>query len=266
MVIVRESPRAKVSPDKQQSQAQWPPKSPFQALLSSPSGRKRWQDRRGQARDRSLSPSPIKSSSRKLQAVAMPSDEEMDVDGRGADDDEDDDDDEETLRLKMEAIQARLKLKALQKKKKAEAGAEAGTGTGAERERTRARASRDTTPPPSRGRRTSASQQDLNRAPSVEVEVSPIKDHHEDPLLSPARRRLGLNSVPDASGISLKRARDGTVTQQIKRSESALAPPSARRSRDASPPKKKTKSFTERLQASRDQFEEREAKFDRMER
>ncbi|KAI7600060.1 hypothetical protein KC319_g22723, partial [Hortaea werneckii] len=106
MVIVRESPRAKVSPDKPQSQAQWPPKSPFQALLSSPSGRKRWQDRRGQARDRSLSPSPIKSSSRKLQAVAMPSDDEMDM-GRGADDDEEDDDDEETLRLKMEAIQAR---------------------------------------------------------------------------------------------------------------------------------------------------------------
>ncbi|KAI7081480.1 hypothetical protein KC340_g11471 [Hortaea werneckii] len=268
MVIVRESPRAKVSPDKQQSQAQWPPKSPFQALLSSPSGRKRWQDRRGQARDRSLSPSPIKSSSRKLQAVAMPSDDEMDMDGGGADDDkDDDDDDEETLRLKMEAIQARLKLKALQKKKKkAEAGAEAGTGTSAERERTKARASRDTTPPPSRGRRPSASQQDLNRAPNVEVEFSPIKDHHEDPLLSPARRRLGLNSAPDASGISLKRARDGTVTQQIRRSESALAPPSARRSRDASPPKKKTKSFTERLQASRDQVEEREAKFDRMER
>lgn len=268
MVIVRESPRAKVSPDKPQSQAQWPPKSPFQALLSSPSGRKRWQDRRGQARDRSLSPSPIKSSSRKLQAVAMPSDDEMDMDGAGADDDEEDDDDEETLRLKMEAIQARLKLKALQKKKKAEAGAEAGTGTGAEKERTRARAraSRDTTPPPSRGHQPFASQPDLQRAPNVEVEVSPAKDHHEDALLSPARRRLGLNSVPDASGISLKRARDGTVTQQIKRSESALAPPSARRSRDASPPKKKTKSFTERLQASRDQVEEREAKFDRMER
>ncbi|KAI6803708.1 hypothetical protein KC363_g387 [Hortaea werneckii] len=265
MVIVRESPRSKVSPDKPQSQAQWPPKSPFQALLSSPSGRKRWQDRRGQARDRSLSPSPIKSSSRKLQAVAMPSDDEMDM-GGGADDDEEDDDDEETLRLKMEAIQARLKLKALQKKKKAEAGAGAGTGAGAGRERTRSRASRDTTPPPSRGHRPSASQPDLYRAPNVEVEVSPIKDHHEDPLLSPARRRLGLNSVPDASGISLKRARDGTVTQQIKRSESALAPPSARRSRDASPPKKKTKSFTERLQASRDQVEEREAKFDRMER
>ncbi|KAI7504872.1 hypothetical protein KC367_g850 [Hortaea werneckii] len=265
MVIVRESPRAKVSPDKPQSQAQWPPKSPFQALLSSPSGRKRWQDRRGQARDRSLSPSPIKSSSRKLQAVAMPSDDEMDM-GGGADDDEEDDDDEETLRLKMEAIQARLKLKALQKKKKAEAGAGAGTGAGADRERTRSRASRDTTPPPSRGHRPSASQPDLHRAPNVEVEVSPIKDHHEDPLLSPARRRLGLNSIPDASGISLKRARDGTVTRQVKRSESALAPPSARRSRDASPPKKKTKSFTERLQASRDQVEEREAKFDRMER
>ncbi|KAI6876189.1 hypothetical protein KC338_g342 [Hortaea werneckii] len=265
MVIVRESPRAKLSPDKPQSQAQWPPKSPFQALLSSPSGRKRWQDRRGQARDRSLSPSPIKNSSRKLQAVAMPSDDEMDM-GGGADVDEEDDDDEETLRLKMEAIQARLKLKALQKKKKAEAGAEAGTSAGADRERTRSRASRDTTPPPSRGHRPSASQPDLYRAPNVEVEVSPIKDHHEDPLLSPARRRLGLNSVPDASGISLKRARDGTVTQQIKRSESALAPPSARRSRDASPPKKKTKSFTERLQASRDQVEEREAKFDRMER
>lgn len=87
MPIIRESPHAKVSPDK--NAAQWPPRSPFQALLSSPSGRKKWRDRHNnssRADERSVSPSPVKNASRAaMEAIA----------GEGEDDE--DEEDEETL-------------------------------------------------------------------------------------------------------------------------------------------------------------------------
>ena len=80
---MRESPHAKVSPSR--NTAQWPPKSPFQALLSSPSGRKKWRDYKERSHDRSPSPSPAKKSVRDaaaLQAMSVASDEE---DGSGED-------------------------------------------------------------------------------------------------------------------------------------------------------------------------------------
>lgn len=81
----------------------WPPRSPHEALLSSPSGRNKLR----QYHDRtSPSPSPFKKSSTalKLQKAMI-------------DDDEEDEDDEETLQLRLEALEARLKLKKLQQKK-----------------------------------------------------------------------------------------------------------------------------------------------------
>lgn len=76
----------------------WPPRSPHEALLSSPSGRRRlrqYQDRT------SPSPSPMKKRRAKIE-------EEEDEDCE----------DEETLQLRLEALEARLKLKKLQQKKK----------------------------------------------------------------------------------------------------------------------------------------------------
>lgn len=235
---MRESPRAKISPDK--SNAQWPPKSPFQALLSSPSGRKKWQDRREQGRDRSLSPSPMKNSSRKLQDVSMQENDE---------EDDDEDDDEDMLRLKMEAIQAKLKLKALQKKRRLAAGEESSSRATSRAESGSLSAS------PRKTHISSASQPELRTA-RIEVEVSPTRarDIPQEPV-SPARRRLGLSSATNATGISLKRPRDGA---QVKRSDSV------RSALDYGAPK--TKSFSQRLQASRSEADERAAKFDRIER
>ena len=81
------------------------------ALLSSPSGRERYQRRR---EGRSVSPSPIK---RPLSTTSAP----LSI---PSDDDDDDDEDEETLQLKLQAIEAKLKLKKLQqaKAKKSSAG------------------------------------------------------------------------------------------------------------------------------------------------
>lgn len=76
----------------------WPPRSPHEALLSSPSGRRRlrqYQDRT------SPSPSPMKKRRAKIE-------EEEDEDCE----------DEETLQLRLEALEARLKLRKLQQKKK----------------------------------------------------------------------------------------------------------------------------------------------------
>ncbi|KAI4093719.1 MAG: hypothetical protein LQ339_007622 [Xanthoria mediterranea] len=93
------------------SDQQWPPRSPYEALLSSPSGRSR--ARRDQDRT-SPSPSPFKTTvlspspgqlKRRVANQALHSEEE------------DDDEDEETLRLRLQALEAKLKLKQLRQKK-----------------------------------------------------------------------------------------------------------------------------------------------------
>ncbi|KKK24472.1 hypothetical protein AOCH_006002 [Aspergillus ochraceoroseus] len=94
----------------------WPPKSPRDALLSSPSGRRKYEEM--QRRRENLG-SPLKHSTTtpdlRTKAAQLLSD--------GLDDTEDDDEDEETLHLKLAAIEARLKLKQLQRNR-----GKAGTG------------------------------------------------------------------------------------------------------------------------------------------
>ncbi|KAK4495579.1 hypothetical protein PRZ48_012847 [Zasmidium cellare] len=232
MVVVRESPRAHHSPDK--NGAQWPPKSPFQALLSSPSGRKRWQEHQNRAEQRSPSPSPMRKSlhsSQKLQELA------------GMDSD-DQDEDEETLQLKLQEIQAKLRLKKLQNKEKR---AEGGSGRESRQESVRSSSPRKSNISPTR----------LYKA-AVEVPVSPVRNvRAPEEQMSPARRRLGLTSVPRAEEVSLKRARDGS---QIKRSESRQNLQQSQRERP------KVKSFSERLAQSKNDAEEKQAKMDRLER
>ncbi|KAI4166197.1 MAG: hypothetical protein LQ342_000083 [Letrouitia transgressa] len=89
------------------SQQQWPPRSPHEALLSSPSGRRRLR----RCQDfRSTSPSPLKKSSTTPNLSRAFSSQFQKA--------ENDDEDEETLQLRLEALEARLKLKKLQQKKK----------------------------------------------------------------------------------------------------------------------------------------------------
>ncbi|KAI4214384.1 MAG: hypothetical protein LQ351_003137 [Letrouitia transgressa] len=89
------------------SQQQWPPRSPQEALLSSPSGRRRLR----RCQDfRSTSPSPLKKSSTTPNLSRAFTSQFQEA--------ENDDEDEETLQLRLEALEARLKLKKLQQKKK----------------------------------------------------------------------------------------------------------------------------------------------------
>ncbi|TGO26322.1 hypothetical protein BPAE_0062g00440 [Botrytis paeoniae] len=96
-------------------EAQWPPRSPREALLSTPGGRDRL---RRYATGFSPTASPSKRRpivSQTPQAIGkdrMKADMYMEEMGG------DDEDDEETLQLKLQEIQARLRLKQLQKKNK----------------------------------------------------------------------------------------------------------------------------------------------------
>ncbi|RAK99777.1 Mcm10/DnaG-type zinc finger protein [Aspergillus ibericus CBS 121593] len=85
----------------------WPPKSPREALLSTPNGRKRYEDMQrrrenlGSPLKRSLTTPDLRSKASQLLSDGL--------------DDGEEDEDEETLQLKLAAIEARLKLKQLQK-------------------------------------------------------------------------------------------------------------------------------------------------------
>lgn len=81
----------------------WPPPSAHAALLSSPSGRRKLEERR---RLNGYAISPAKSPSQRKALYADEGSEE-----------DDDDDDEETLKLKLAQIEAKLKLKKLQQSK-----------------------------------------------------------------------------------------------------------------------------------------------------
>lgn len=239
MVVVRESPRAKISPDK--NRTAWPPRSPFEALMASPSGKKRWEDRKQRGGDRSPSPSPMKrpmSSSKALQDIAM------------ADEDEEDEaEDEETLQLKLQQIEMKLKLKRLQGKKKSP-DSEDTLLSSARPTSSRRSPVKPLQPPIS---------QPSFRRPDVEVPVSPTREHQPllDPV-SPARARLGLSAAAKAQDVSLKRARDGT----IKPSSSQRAPVS--RVKEETP--RPVSSFSERLAKSRQEQQDQQARNERIER
>lgn len=237
MVVVRESPNAKIPPDK--NNIQWPPRSPLDALLSSPSGRQKWRDMKDRRVERSLSPSPLKKalgSSRALQEMAMS-------------EDDDEDEDEEMVQLRLQALQAKIKLKKLQKK------AKVNSQNSEHDERVEARATSPRRPP-----RPPISQPPLRR-PDVEVPVSPTKDRltmaHDQP--SPAARRLGVRKMTNVEDVSLKRARDGT---QVKRAHSVRSSKLAR----TEPMLPKPQSFSERIATSRTDARDQQEKQDRIEK
>ena len=121
----------------------------------------------------------------------------------GVDDDEDED--EEMLKLKLARIEARLKLKQLQKAKQRKEGdiaKDVGQHSRTLDGDSGVTSSRATTRPHVRLE---------PQASRVQVPVSPQKARGP-PLepISPARRKLGMDSNFKAANVSLKRARDGT--------------------------------------------------------
>ena len=242
MVVVRESPRARISPDK--NRTAWPPRSPFEALMASPTGKKRWEDDRRRDQERSPSPSPLRrpmSSSKALQDVAMADEDE--------DEDDVEDEDEETLQLKLQQIEMKLKLKKLKGKKKSP-DLDTGRSSSALTDSTRQSPAKSLQAPIS---------QPLFRRPDIEVPVSPTRERRLllDPV-SPARARLGLSAATKAQDVSLKRARDGTI-----KPSSVQRAPVARAKEETPRP---VSSFSERLAKSRQEQQDQQARNDRIER
>lgn len=203
----------------------WPPTSPKAALLSSPSGRKRYAEE--------MHRSPVKRTRTtpglldRLRAARTDNDQfEGSDDENGAGEE-----DEETLKLQLAAIEAKLKLKRLQQSKAKEGG-------------------------PSRP----ASATDAQPSETVQVGLSPTRKAVKptEPR-SPGRVLLGIDKGKTGADVSLKRSKSvseralkGTALfsgeTRIERSSSRISQLSSRHTTTSST----SSSFSERMAAVRD--------------
>lgn len=189
----------------------WPPKSPHDALLSSPSGRNKIR----QLYDRtSPSPSPLKRSG----AILNSSNKRRKLLDEATIGQDEDEDDEETLQLQLQALEAKLKLKKLQQKK----GKTEGTCSNA-------RSSRKENIPPASGCR-----EQSERLPEVAVPFSPSRKSIKSKgtrreeisvvdsprrsssgldVISPSKVLLGIDKGRKGTDVSLRRPKKGATSQ-----------------------------------------------------
>lgn len=181
--------------------SEWPPKSPRDALLSSPGGRRRYEEMQ---RRREILGSPLKC------ATGTPTSHSKanrllddGVDGNDDDDNDDGEEDEEMLQLKLAAIEARLKLKQLQKNRgrpgdEDDVSSPRPTSARLQESPSFVRPRRRSSPPPAKRNKT---QED-----DVQVPVSPTKRPATavEPA-SPRRFIFGIDKGLKSSDVSLKR-------------------------------------------------------------
>ncbi|KAL4906099.1 hypothetical protein BDW74DRAFT_138482 [Aspergillus multicolor] len=233
----------------------WPPKSPREALLSSPSGRRRYEEMQ---RNRMLLASPLKHSAATPKSRSRAT--QLLEDGLDEDEGDDTEEDEETLQLKLAAIQARLKLKQLQKGRGKMGTANRDRNEGADAlSRPASSVSfssfTDGGHPNTKAPRETSSR---DRSDDIQVPLSPTR-RPAPPLdsTSPGRYKLGIDKGLKGSDVSLKRpptfkaadarptsrldSRDGPVTHQ----RHTLAPQSL------SFEEPRPKSFSERMAEGR---------------
>ena len=212
----------------------WPPLSSHAALLTSPSGRNKYQQN-------SILRSPLKQSATTPSLVdrlrAARSDNDIFEDKSDMQDQEDD---EETLQLQLAAIEAKLKLKKLQQSK------------------ARLEGGRDTPALSSARPKSVAGTNSRIAGDAVHVGVSPTKK----PILnlepkSPNRVLLGIDKGLKASDVSLRRARStnersraqqgSTLSSRGRPASRILASGSNRSTQAQSTPQPHIKSFSERI-------------------
>ncbi|KAG7286618.1 hypothetical protein NEMBOFW57_008929 [Staphylotrichum longicolle] len=237
--------------------AQWPPRSPHEALLSTPGGREKL---RRLAERTSPSPSPSRlRTSRSISALASrPGTGE---DGLFEGGDMDEDEDEETLQLKLQAIQARLRLKKLQAakaQKKSTAPPAPGPGDGGGMREVPIQS------------KLAAARDRLDRQAAgdvVQVPASPVRKAQptSDVQTSPQRVLMGIDKGLRGADVSLKRApsqkalNDTRQVQQggwLRRTESRL-------SDQAQSAPSRPLSFNERLASARTEEVARQEKRER---
>lgn len=240
----------------------WPPKSPKDALLSSPNGRKRYEEMQ---RRRQALVSPLK-----RPVAATPTSQSkasrLLADGMG---DNEEEEDEEVLQLKLAAIEARLKLKQLQKNKgKPSDDDDSLPRPASARGQDRTSRLGAMSPPPPRCK---------SQLDDVQVPLSPTRRPAAptEPA-SPRRVVLGIDKGLKGHDISLKRpssakagsrptsrfgARDGAVSRNS--SDLGSRPQSSASSNDGV---KRPKSFSERIAESRNAEKARLERSERAER
>ncbi|KAE8328716.1 hypothetical protein BDV39DRAFT_173158 [Aspergillus sergii] len=229
----------------------WPPKSPREALLSSPSGRKKYEEMQ---RRRENFGSPLKRSTTTPDLRTRS--EQLLEDGL---EDEDEDDDEETLKLKLAAIEARLKLKQLQKNRgrPGTSGSDTHDRDGAlSRPGSAVSASSRTQDniPRMKGAREATSRLEPN---DVQVPLSPTRrPTAAAPPASPRRYILGIDKGLKGSDVSLKRPPSSRTTGRPTsgggiRDSMTLHSHTALTQALAGEPGNRPKSFSERMAESR---------------
>lgn len=165
------------------SEPRWPPRSPHEALLSSPSGRRRlrqYQDRT------SPSPSPMKKRRATIEE----------------EEDDEDCEDEETLQLRLEALEARLKLKKLQQKKKLKTAGKSKDNEGP----TGSHVASNDDPRLTKNWKISTKERIESLGIGVEVPASPPRKHAPaQEVRSPGRVLLGIDKGLTGKNVSLRR-------------------------------------------------------------
>jgi minichromosome maintenance protein 10 len=231
----------------------WPPRSPYEALLSSPNGR---QKLRGKNTGRQVSVSPLKKSSTTPNLRLRQGEQAQRSDG------EDEDEDEETLQLQLAAIEAKLKLKKLQGKKAASRTTEEGIENGNLQQPS---SSRSGSLLPSRSSQ-KGRDGGLVRSKStaaIQVPVSPTRRAAPNDVAvqrSPSRVLLGIDKGLNGKNVSLRRAPSKRAQSQAMPDPFADTPnlrggtqPNSRQNtRTEQQPASTAKSFAARMAESRD--------------
>ena len=244
----------------------WPPRSPLEVFLRSPSAR-----RRAMQQDRtSPSPSPLKRSATApnlRHALQRPN-----LDGT-VEDEEDEDEDEETLQLRLATLEARLKLKKLQSKKaKTETTGPDIDGENHKNDQEVARAASVLS--------SQRSEERVNRylmksksSTDIQVPVSPDRrSNNVDQSRSPGRVVLGIDKGLKGKNVSLRTApslRKSSVIDDPFRTDSRQngAKISLRNSDDLHGNlQNKNKSFSERIAESRQAAKDEELRKKRAQR
>ncbi|KEZ46481.1 Cell division cycle protein [Scedosporium apiospermum] len=245
-------------PHQPAAEPQWPPRSPHEALISTPGGREKL---RRMAERTSPSPSPLRKSramnSTRTLSNALSLGNEIDDEG---------DEDEETLQLKLQEIQARLKLKKLQRdKSQARSSASGSTAT---------TSSLGSAPPLAKGdapgTKAGPKPGDTDQRPSVPtvIPASPVRRvQPPSAQTSPSRVLLGIDKGLRAKDVSLKRApslRRPTENQAAGNKYLRTSKTNHHDSSQSSVEAPRPMSFNERLAAARGEEEERRERQERI--
>ena len=181
-----------------QSEPRWPPRSPYEALLSSPTGKRKIR----QYHDRtSPSPSPLKGSSsiRSIGKLRRPSIHQETVECG-----EEEDEDEETLQLQLAAIEAKLKLKRLQEKKNYAPACNTDSRFHRRSQAAGKENSRPSSQNPDRSNTPRLARP--KTAADVQIPVSPQRKHvGVEQATSPGRVLLGIDKGLKGRNVSLRR-------------------------------------------------------------